>query len=91
MVTQDGVEDVDFAAGWRDQGLVVWGTLGRLMVLGRLPEVGRFLPDGAQRSVLGDRLTFPSGLETPYGLLILVARGAGPTLPAQWRFARRDV
>lgn len=72
-------------------GLVVWGTFGQLMVLGQFPEVGRFLPDGAQLSMLGDQLTFPSALDAPYGLLVLVAWGAGLALLAHRFFARRDV
>ncbi|MFD3326969.1 ABC transporter permease [Streptomyces sp. NPDC058701] len=72
-------------------GLVVWGTFGQLMVLGQFPEVGRFLPDGAQLSVLGDELTLPSALDAPYGLLLLVAWGAGTALLAHRFFARRDV
>ncbi|MFJ3962358.1 ABC transporter permease [Streptomyces sp. NPDC090036] len=72
-------------------GLVVWGTFGQLMVLGQFPKVGRFLPDGAQLSVLGDRLTFPSALDAPYGLLVLVAWGAALALLGHRLFARRDV
>ncbi|MCX5195992.1 ABC transporter permease [Streptomyces sp. NBC_00249] len=72
-------------------GLVLWGTVGQLLVLGQFPQVGRFLPDGAQLSVLGDRLTFPDGLDAPYGVLLLVAWGAAAALLAQRLFARRDV
>ncbi|MEU6313477.1 ABC transporter permease [Streptomyces sp. NPDC047014] len=72
-------------------GLVMWGTLGQLMVLGQFPKVGRLLPDGAQLAVLGDRLTLPTALDAPYGLLLLVAWCAALALLAQRLFARRDV
>ncbi|MEV7510459.1 ABC transporter permease [Streptomyces sp. NPDC089922] len=72
-------------------GLVVWGTLGQLMVLSQFPKVGRFLPDGAQLAVLGDRLTLPSALDAPYGLLVLVAWCAALALLAQRMFTARDV
>ncbi|MFE0579117.1 hypothetical protein ACFW2Z_19040 [Streptomyces sp. NPDC058866] len=72
-------------------GLVVWGTLGQLMVLSQFPKVGRFLPDGAQLAVLGDRLTLPSALDAPYGLLVLVAWCAALALPAQRMFTSHDV
>ncbi|MFF0745211.1 ABC transporter permease [Streptomyces sp. NPDC004111] len=72
-------------------GLLLWGTVGQLMVLGQLPELGRFLPDGAQQSVLGDRLTFPDALSAPHGLLLLVAWGAATALLARRLFVRRDV
>ncbi|NUL02920.1 hypothetical protein HRW07_06625 [Streptomyces lunaelactis] len=45
----------------------------------------------AALSMLGDQLTFPSALDAPYGLLVLVAWGAGPALLAHRFFARRDV
>ncbi|MEU8887068.1 ABC transporter permease [Streptomyces sp. NPDC048442] len=72
-------------------GLLVWGTVGQLMVLGQLPQLGRYLPDGAQLSVLGDHLTFPDALSAPYGLLLLIGWGAALAVLAQRLFVRRDI
>ncbi|WP_445402598.1 ABC transporter permease [Streptomyces sp. LE64] len=86
------------AVGWvvRHQlvavvGLLVWGTVGQLMVLGRLPEAGRFLPEGAQHALLGDRLTFPDALPAPAGALVLAVWCAVLALVGRQLFLRRDV
>ncbi|MEU8776212.1 ABC transporter permease [Streptomyces sp. NPDC048606] len=72
-------------------GLLMWGTVGQLLVLTQFPKVGRFLPDGAQLAALGDKLTFPNALDAPYGALVLVAWGAAAALLARGLFTRRDV
>ncbi|MFJ4966804.1 ABC transporter permease [Streptomyces sp. NPDC088729] len=72
-------------------GLVVWGTLGQILVLGQLPEVGRFLPEGAQFAVLGDSTAFPHAVAAPYGLLLLVAWAAAVALAGVRLFGRRDI
>ncbi|MFG2618951.1 ABC transporter permease [Streptomyces sp. NPDC048507] len=72
-------------------GLLMWGTVGQLTVLSQFPQLGRFLPDGAQLAVLGDASSFPDGLAAPYALLVLLAWGAGMALLAQRLFVRRDV
>ncbi|MFF7494943.1 ABC transporter permease [Streptomyces rubiginosohelvolus] len=72
-------------------GLVVWGTLGQVLVLGQLPEVGRFLPEGAQFALLGDASGFPDALAAPYGLLLLVGWTAAMSLAGTRLFTHRDV
>ncbi|MDR3079661.1 MAG: ABC transporter permease, partial [Streptomyces sp.] len=72
-------------------GLVVWGTLGQFLVLGQLPEVGRFLPEGAQFAVLGSEENFPDALSAPYGVLLLIAWAAAVSLAGGHLFTRRDI
>ncbi|MBK3618724.1 ABC transporter permease [Streptomyces sp. MBT98] len=72
-------------------GLVVWGTLGQVLVLGQLPELGRFLPEGAQFALLGDASGFPDALAAPYGLLLLVGWTAAMSLAGTRLFTHRDV
>ncbi|MFJ9775532.1 ABC transporter permease [Kitasatospora sp. NPDC101157] len=86
------------AVGWlaRHQlaavvGLMVWGTAGQLVVLGQLPGLGRFLPEGAQYALLGDRLTFPEALSAPVGGLLLVVWCGAAALVGRALFLRWDV
>ncbi|MFH9134586.1 ABC transporter permease [Streptomyces sp. NPDC017524] len=72
-------------------GLVVWGTLGQVLVLGQLPEVGRFLPEGAQYALLGDTSAFPEALAAPFGLLLIVGWTAAASLVGGRLFVRRDI
>ncbi|WP_274031678.1 ABC transporter permease [Streptomyces sp. MMBL 11-1] len=72
-------------------GLVVWGTLGQVLVLGQLPEVGRFLPEGAQYALLGDTSAFPEALAAPYGLLLIVGWAVAASLAGGRLFVRRDI
>ncbi|MEW2170888.1 hypothetical protein AB0935_13185 [Streptomyces sp. NPDC007027] len=57
----------------------------------RLPELGRFLPEGAQFALLGGASGFPDALAAPYGLLLLVGRTAAMSLAGTCLFTRRDV
>ncbi|MFJ2188931.1 ABC transporter permease [Kitasatospora sp. NPDC087861] len=72
-------------------GLLVWGTVGQLLVLGQLPGFGRFLPEGAQYALLGDRLTFPEALSVPLGGLLLALWCVLVALAGRTLFLRQDV
>ncbi|MFJ3599726.1 hypothetical protein ACIPRU_24945 [Streptomyces sp. NPDC090126] len=57
----------------------------------RRPELGRFLPEGAEFAVLGGASGFPNALAAPYGLLLLVGWTAAMSPAGTRLFTRRDV
>ncbi|MFG2848844.1 hypothetical protein ACGF12_37700 [Kitasatospora sp. NPDC048296] len=54
-------------------------------------ELGRFLPDGAQYALLGDRSTFPDALSAPLGALLLAVWCTAAALTGWALFLRRDI